>query len=533
VRRSIPYLVFIAVLVLGAIITFSAWRNEQAIQVARFELVADEAADQLQDRISQHMALLIATVGHFRSAGVVANRERFSVFTETLDLENRFRGIQGLGYALIVDPDETGIVSEKLLENYGIVRGIWPDTGAEVRTAIILLEPLDERNKSALGFDMFSEPVRREAILRALQTGEVSATAPVTLVQEITEEKQAGFLIYHPLRLGAGNKVDGFVYAPFRAGDLHQAILREQYLPVEIETRDGGPENPDAPLLYRSPGYADAGVMPLTVHRDIKVAGRNWTLSVRKAANYSDEMVTPFVLITGVISLLLAGAMAAAANWQLKAVDRAGELVALKESSLQEKDLILQEMKHRLKNSIARILAIARQTAMSSETIEAFSESFSARMQSMANAQDMLTRSHWRGIDLRELLMTELEQIYGANPAGISIEGAAVALDGRQAQAFGLTFHELATNALKYGAGRTEGKLEISWKVAGGKRPELKFNWVETLPVEKGKQSEQQPGRGFGSKLIDASIRGELGGTISRDFRPNGLKIEIVVPLLK
>src|SRR5690606_403850 len=140
--------------------------------------------------------------------------------------------------------------------------------------------------------------------------------------------------------------------------------------------------------------------------------------------------------------LLLAAAMAAATRWQLKAVDAAEAMLAYKEETLLEKDLLLQEMKHRIKNSISRIGAIARQTAATSGSIEEFVASFTARLQSMANAQDMLTRSHWQGTDLEELLVTELQQVYGLGLDNISIKGEPVALNGRQTQALGLTFHE-------------------------------------------------------------------------------------------
>jgi two-component sensor histidine kinase len=83
------------------------------------------------------------------------------------------------------------------------------------------------------------------------------------------------------------------------------------------------------------------------------------------------------------------------------------------ERNLVARDLMLQEMKHRIKNSIARILAMARQTARRSPDLEAFSKSFTARLQAMANAQDMLTRSTWGRADLRALLLQELGQVFG------------------------------------------------------------------------------------------------------------------------
>ncbi|MEZ5878632.1 MAG: CHASE domain-containing protein [Tepidamorphaceae bacterium] len=117
----------------------------------------------------------------------------------------------------------------------------------------MLLEPTDTRNVAALAFDMFSEETRRIAMKQALQSDEPVASAPVELVQEITSDKQAGFLVY--LRYGSATEVEqvmkgniamsGFVYAPFRAGDLHTAALsRKPLLPIVLETYDisGGTE---------------------------------------------------------------------------------------------------------------------------------------------------------------------------------------------------------------------------------------------------------------------------------------------------
>ena len=192
---------------------------------------------------------------------------------------------------------------------------------------------------------------------------------------------------------------------------------------------------------------------------------------------------------------------------------------------------MLQEMKHRIKNSIARVLAIARQTAASSDTIDEFSQSFSARLHAMANAQDMLTRSHWRQADLRELLATELKQVLGSD-YDERIDGPKVLLDERTTQALGLTFHELATNALKYGGiSFGEGDLRISWTVTGRrKHRELQLSWVETSsgPID---TSGPIPTSGFGTRLIDANIRGELGGQLERELRPDGMSVRMVIPL--
>ena len=183
---------------------------------------------------------------------------------------------------------------------------------------------------------------------------------------------------------------------------------------------------------------------------------------------------------------------------------------------------MLQEMKHRIKNSIAKMLAIARQTAANSNSLQDFTSSFVARMQAMAASQDMLTRSQWQKADLGKLLRTELEQVFVPNLGKVHLSGPQIELNETVTQGLGLTFHELATNALKYGeAGNGGGTLDVEWEVRRtGKQRSLALTWSE-----RGQAGFSPPSKtGFGTKLIDMTITRELGGTIMRDFHEDGLQ---------
>lgn len=529
-RLAAPAAIFLVVAALGGAIAYFVNEGERAAHHARFEVVADQATAAIATRIRQHFTLL-TSAGAFRQAVPGAfTRTSFSDFVSGLDLARKYTGIQGIGLTLVVQPGGDADIRAMIAEAYGGSPALWPQSGEAIRTAIVYLEPADERNLTALGYDMYTEAKRREAMARALKIGEVAATAPVTLVQEITADKQAGFLAYLPVRDAAG-RVDGFIYAAFRAGDLHHAALDGLALDAELRTSDdaGDSESGEETVLFTSPGFESAGPQARQVERTVDVGGRTWRLRFREAAPSAGLATLPYTVITFVISLLLATAMAAALWWQLQSLERARALKEVSDKSLQEKDLMLQEMKHRIKNSIARILAMARQTAASSPTIEEFSSSFTARLQSMANAQDMLTRSHWTQTDLRELLRTELLQVFGSELDDARLSGPPVLLDGRQTQSLGLTFHELATNALKYGAAADpDGELSIDWRVSGeGRKRELILVWSEVAVRE---EAEPQ-GRGFGGRLMDASIKGELSGRLEREFHDAGVRITIAIPL--
>jgi CHASE1-domain containing sensor protein len=137
---------------------------------------------------------------------------------------------------------------------------IWPDHPRTEFHTIIYLEPLDRRNEAAIGYDMFSEPVRRAAMERARDTGQPALSDKVELVQEIDEAKQAGFLIYVPVyrdivmtktTLERQTMLAGFVYSPFRADDLFTAIFQGGRSPgLELRVYDGPPAPQN--LLHRS-----------------------------------------------------------------------------------------------------------------------------------------------------------------------------------------------------------------------------------------------------------------------------------------
>lgn len=531
-RFVIPVLVFLVAAAIGVFTSWAAYNSATQAEQARFETLAGDVSDAVNRRLGQHMSMLQATRSFFDALGGPANGQAFDNFVDGLDLDGEYDGVQGLGFALRIDVGEEAEAEDIIFRNYDLRREIWPETDQPLRTPTILLAPQDFRNEAALGFDMFSDPTRRAAMRGALTTGDPQASGPVELAQEVTSVKQTGFLIFLPyfqnVRTAdpiAGEQfVSGFVYAPFRTQDLFDASLANtRRLPVAVEAfdvTDGEPE-----LLYQSPDLEtqispDSYVATLTIN----VAGRLWMLKVHSTEGFRRTGARDIALVLGVVSLLLASALGVSAHAQMKAAHTARELHAISDRNLKDKELMLQEMKHRIKNSIARMLAMARHTASNSESLAEFTESFTARMQAMATAQDMLTRSHWQRADLEELLVGEINQVMDADADGRDISGPKVELDEKSVQSLGLAFHELATNALKYG--NANSVLEVSWSISGtGAGQQLNIDWRET-----GAAVSEPTSKGFGTKLIDASIRGELGGTIERTYGEQGFLVKITIP---
>ncbi|WP_421915972.1 CHASE domain-containing protein [Mesorhizobium sp.] len=537
-KKFFPIVAFIAVALISLTMAGFAYFATQEAARIKFEAAADDALNRIESRIDLHLALLRSTQALFDARNGDISQNEFAAFFKALDVENNFAGLRGIGFLRLVKSGDEVAVERDILHDQGVAHMVYPDTALPWRAPIVLFEPLDPANQSAIGYDMFTEPVRREAIEKAMADDQHHASGLAQLGQGTgATQTFTGFFVFVRLNVetapdvinASRSSTAGFLYAAFRAEDLFQvALSRVPLLPVNAEIYDGAVKADN--LLFRSETppvslLADR----LLVTRKIMVAGRPWTILFRPTNAFAQPSSRAIPVMLGLLGLLLAGAIALVARYQERAYDAVSLLHETTEKSLLEKDLMLQEMKHRIKNSITRVLAIARQTASRATDVNEFSSSFSARLQAMAASQDMLTRSRWQKADLGDLLRIELGQVFGKElPDGL-LTGPEVLLDETTTQALGLTFHELATNALKYGeAGSSVGALKIDWSLEGrGRDRMLALNWRES-----GQKKLEPPTKtGFGTKLIDLNVTRELRGTIRRDFHANGLNVEIRVPL--
>ena len=187
---------------------------------------------------------------------------------------------------------------------------------------------------------------------------------------------------------------------------------------------------------------------------------------------------------------------------------------------------MLHELNHRVKNTLATVQSLARQSARGGEGQAVQLE---ARILSLSKTHDLLTREDWSGASLREVLENELSP-YRAGADHIVLGGPDIALSARQVLALGMTIHELATNAAKYGALSTAaGRIELVWRVDtredGGR-------WLRLTWRESGGPAVAPPTRrGFGTRLIAGGVQRELAGEVELAFDPQGLRCRFDVPL--
>lgn len=393
-------------------LTWSIYRAEVAGQQAAFDVLAQRVARRVEIRIEQHIALLNATRAFLEVHRHSREREVFAAFVAGLDLDGHYAGLQGIGLSQLLALGTEAGVETTIRRDYGVSVNVWPAPVPGLRTAITHLEPDDARNRAALGFDMSTEELRRAAMLQALESGEPAATAPVQLVQEITEDVQAGILIYTPLRSSTNPSLQGFVYAPLGMGDLFAAALDGNDLLLEVRAMDA--EAPDMPL-YESPGYSTAAAGgAFSSETALRIAGRDWIFSAEASPGFDSADPLRHTLLTGIIFALLVVTTTYAVYWQSLAINRTQALEKMSRLNAEQKDLLMREMIHRLKNVLARVSGIARQTAREAANKNELVERLDARLRAMAAAQDLLNRSETDAAGLEDLLRSEVEQISGA-----------------------------------------------------------------------------------------------------------------------
>jgi PAS domain S-box-containing protein len=191
--------------------------------------------------------------------------------------------------------------------------------------------------------------------------------------------------------------------------------------------------------------------------------------------------------------------------------------------------VLIDELNHRVKNTLATVQSLARQTARNAEGLQDFSHRFEMRLLALSRAHDLLTRRHWEDTPLESLTRDLLTSVAGGAAERIVIEGPAVELDSRSVLSFTMALNELATNALKYGALSSDaGTISVNWHLNRASNPGLlTLAWLESG----GPPVSRPVGRGFGTKLIEHCIQGDLGGDCHLDFNPEGLSCRISVPI--
>lgn len=495
----LPVSVLLASLCLTAFATAWVARGTQAAVEARFENAVTATEALISKRMETYVAVLHGVSGLFAAEPRVTRGE-FAAYVERLDVERRYPGIFGIGFSQRLSQDEVALVEEQARADGIEGFRVWPRDGRPSLHSIVYLEPMNARNRAALGYDMSSEPTRRAAMERARDTGLPALSGKVTLVQEIDEDKQAGFLLYVPVYTTGTvprtleerrRALSGFAYSVFRADDLFRHLYRgEPKPPVRFALYDAA-EPTEGALLHDSAIFETAPVtsdgQELTSTATMDMFGRPWTLHVKSLPALEDpreEAVAPLVGLAGLLVSLLLFSLVRGQNLARQRAERlAGEMSALSEErslllakeqeargeaerANQLKDEFLATVSHELRTPLSAILGWTQILKSGPTTAERLARGFdvihrNARAQAQL-IEDLLDVSRIVAGKLRlEIAPTDLASVVNAalessRPAaqakGVRLEraigsGITVMGDGARLQQ---VVWNLVSNAIKF-----------------------------------------------------------------------------------
>ena len=285
---------------------------------AYFDFLVREAKSRIEQRMLAYEQVLRGAQGLFISSARVG-REDFRAYVNALRLEENYPGIQGVGFSLIVPKAEkdrhVAAIRKEGFPEYTIV----PKGERDIYTSIIYLEPFTGRNLRAFGYDMYSEPIRRVAMVEARDLGKASLSGKVKLVQETDEHVQSGFLMYLPvfkrnapqetIQDRRGNII-GWVYAPFRMDDLMTDLLGERAHDLDIEIYDGEEVSDSTRMYHSGDSRGSMAAGHLKASNRLVLAGHPWTVVTYSHFGLEKKFTgikSNFMALTGTaVSLLLA-----------------------------------------------------------------------------------------------------------------------------------------------------------------------------------------------------------------------------------
>jgi signal transduction histidine kinase/CHASE1-domain containing sensor protein len=314
-RALLPYFILLIGLCFTIVVYyyFSKLTFEQ--DQSRFQKTVQELQDRTKLKIDMSVALLRATTGLFAASDEV-DRGEFERFVQQFDLQRNYPGIQGIGFSRSFSPQQKDALVQAMRAQGIPDFRVWPEGVRDEYTSIVYLQPKANRNQVAIGYDMYADPVRREAMQRARDTGEPAASGKVKLVQEPKDQlQQWGFLIYIPVYQNGApigsveqrrEALVGYVYSPYRIIDFLEPITSAKTYEVGLEVFEG----PEAEENYF---YGDRSEpAPIDHHfifKDtIPVWGRTWTMRYAVKPSFergSSRPLPKYTIITGVLLSLL------------------------------------------------------------------------------------------------------------------------------------------------------------------------------------------------------------------------------------
>jgi PAS domain S-box-containing protein len=285
-----------------------------------FTMRANQATAAVQRRMHNYIQMLVAAKAFYTASDTV-ERTAWHRFYKSINIEDNYPGIQGIGYTHFIKPDELAAHERRIRSEGFSEYKVHPEGERPEYTSILYIEPFSGRNLRAFGFDMFSEPTRQSAMRIARDTKLPTLSGKVRLVQETGEDEQAGFLIYLPVYRNNANpesikdrqsQIKGYVFSPFRAKDLMNSILGQNYSDIDVEIYDGSSLSRES-LLFSTDStlyYHTQSDRRLDDLSTVSIGNHTWRLYMTAKPDFSKSADTglPYFILMGgaIISMLMA-----------------------------------------------------------------------------------------------------------------------------------------------------------------------------------------------------------------------------------
>lgn len=518
--RAIPIAIFMLVASVTILSVFAIERGEDDRVAAQLRSRATAIASTLERRVDAYSAYLRA------GAALLTTMEQvdpagFRRFASELRLDADSRGAEGIGWAMVVHPHQIEAFGA-LMEREGhpdVQLHPQPDGSEPFAVPVTFLQPQSGRNRRALGYDMYSEPARRKAMIEAERTSRPVASGRVILRQE-GAGGDPGFLIYMPVFEPApeGRRLKGFIYSPFSAPAFLASVLEiENAEGYRIALYDGLPSGES--LLVRTSGAGGGR----SARERVSIGTEPWIveISLPRGGGLSGlSMVTMiFGLLVASLLLLLVRMLAQQASEDESSLRWLEEQASIRNS-------LTRELNHRVKNTLANVLSIIALTRRRADNLNDFADGLDGRIRALSATHDLLTQSDWGTTPIRKVVETELLPYAQASDHQVDLQGPDIELAPNDALSLGLAMHELATNAAKYGAlSKSGGSVAVHWKLIS--ETLIRIEWSESGgPPVLPKRS-----RGFGTDLIERIVAHELKNPVELLFEPEGVRCLLTIPV--
>ena len=522
--RAVPLLIFLLVAAVTIVSVFSIERGERVRETAELNRQAQAMVSAVERRAYSNSAFLRAGAALFGSQEEITP-DLFRQFVSELRLDADYRGAEGIGWAPAITSQQVDSVEAALGEGRIAQGRIYPSLSEQPRqqlVPVLYLQPDTLRNRRALGFDMYSEAVRRDAMDEATRNMRPTASGRIQLLQD-GGERSAGFLIYMPVFSGAGaaRRLKGFVYSPFNASQFLESAT-ELLSTTQVNARFYDLSSGRRLLMAQTPGWRETGE---TTEREVDLANQNMLVSVQSTR---DTALSPLSLITLMFGLAVASLLLVVARLLTMQAQEDSKSLQWFAQQNSIRNSLTRELNHRVKNTLANVLSIVSLTRRRADTLDEFAEGIDKRIRALSATHDLLTQSEWGTTPVSSVISVELAPYTNAAEHEVLADGPPVELAPNDALSLGLAIHELATNAAKYGAlSVSGGKVAIDWALVHENL--ARIEWVESG----GPVVSQPEKRGFGTDLIEKIVAHELRHPVELEFRPEGVRCTLLVPVRK